>query len=492
MLFTTPLFLFLFLPITLILYYAVPAKSNVRNCLLLLMSMLFFAWGEPIFVFVLIIGTFIDYRISLLIGSNSGYRTRARKLLLSIGIFINVLGLILSKYVDFIVEDVINPYASITGLELTPPHIPLILGISFITFHRISYLVDSYKGRAIPPRGFLDCALYIFLFPQLIAGPIIRYHDIGSQIQSRVHTSEGFLTGFNRFSFGLVKKLMIADPIGVVVDQVFAIPADTLPATYAWGAMLGYTLQIYFDFSAYSDMAIGLARMFGFRFPENFNRPYISLSTTEFWQRWHISLSRWMRQYLYIPLGGNRISSRRTYINLWIVFLISGIWHGPSWNFVAWGAYYGFFLSIERYFTDQTKLGGVLPNSVQWLATFLIVMVGWVLFRSPTLEYAAEYIGSLFGYGSPDVDVMLPPWGMVFDNRSLVAMVVGFVFAVIPSGLFKKKAIPSSLSAAWSEAMTISGLRQTSVQLTISVICFIVGVAAMSSSGYVPFLYFRF
>ncbi|MEJ0063331.1 MAG: MBOAT family O-acyltransferase [Alphaproteobacteria bacterium] len=368
---------------------------------------------------------------------------------------------------------------------------PLLLGISFITFHRISYLVDSYKGRAVPPRGFLDCALYIFLFPQLIAGPIIRYHDIGEQIHDRKHTVEGFLAGFFRFSVGLAKKLIIADPLGLVVDKIFDYPAGQTSFMFAWGGIIAYTLQIYFDFSGYSDMALGLGRMMGFRFPENFNRPYISRSVTEFWTRWHISLSNWMRLYLYIPLGGNRLSVARTYANLWIVFLISGIWHGASWNFVAWGAYYGFFLSLERAVVSSALSRISVPGALRHVLTLLIVIVGWVFFRSPSLNYATGYIGTMFGLKTSAVADM-PPWGMIFGNRALATMIAASFLAcsTLPRSW---RPYPKSLQAAWTGVVTSAGgLRAAGLQFVASLLLLVISAAALVSSDYTPFLYFRF
>lgn len=490
MLFTTPLFLFVFLPALLLAYYGFTASLQQRNHIALAASVLFFAWGEPVFVFILAIGTFIDYRISLAIGPLARYGVRFKKNLLTFGIMLNVAALIASKYLDFVIVEILQPLKPLLHWEVKPPHLPLLLGISFITFHRISYLVDSYKGRAIPPRGFLDCALYIFLFPQLIAGPIIRYHDIGSQIQSRAHTVEGFLTGFNRFAFGLAKKLIIADPLGILADKIFGLPPGDLSAGFAWGGVVAYTLQLYFDFSGYSDMAIGLGRMMGFRFPENFNRPYISGSVTDFWRRWHISLSNWMRLYLYIPLGGNRVSIARNYLNLWIVFVVSGIWHGASWNFLVWGAYYGLFLCLERALSRSRYATLSLPAVLPWAYTLFVVMIGWVFFRSPTLHYAIDFIRVLFGFGTADKSA-LPPWGLMFGNRELVTMLVAALIACVRlprrTGRFAV-----GLTAAWSDGMTVRGSAAMTMQFTVTLLLTGVSVAALASADYVPFLYFRF
>jgi alginate O-acetyltransferase complex protein AlgI len=492
MLFTTPLFLFAFLPTVLFLYYVVPSSNlSLKNNFIFLASFFFFSWGEPLFVLFLLTGTYLDYRLSILISPSSKLSIGTRKLILGFGIAINVLILIFFKYVDFLVDGLINPLFPLTGITLNSPHIALVLGISFITFHRVSYLVDSFIGRAVPPRGFLDCALYIFFFPQLIAGPIIRYHDIGLQIQEREHKIGGFLTGFNRFSIGLVKKLLIADSIGEIADAVFNLPVNSLPTSYAWGGMIAYTMQIYFDFSGYSDMAIGLGRMFGFRFPENFNQPYTSTSISEFWQRWHISLSKWMLQYLYIPLGGNKVSTPRTYLNLWIVFLISGFWHGASWNFIAWGAYYGFFLSSDRFLSSRKVKKVNPPTFIKWLLTFLIVMIGWILFRSPTLEFAGSYIFRLVGIGEL-ITSDVPAWGMIFSNKGIVAIIIAGFFAFIRINFSSTSKLPLSITAAWSEKMLIHGNYQVAIQFLITIIFTLLAAAALASSKYAPFLYFRF
>jgi alginate O-acetyltransferase complex protein AlgI len=494
-LFTSPLFLFVFLPLFLILYFLAPNDTKNKNYIALLGSILFFAWGEPIFVFALIGFTFIDYKASLLVTPESKNKNKTKKIILVTTILLNVLVLIISKYSNFIISELLSPFGNWQYLKEKTANMPLLLGISFITFHRISFLVDSYKGRAIPPRNFVDCLLYIFLFPQLIAGPIIRYHDIGKQIHERTHSVDNFLNGFYRFSIGLVKKMIWADPLGILADKVFALQPTSLPVSYAWGGIIAYTLQIYFDFSAYSDMAIGLARIMGFTFPENFNRPYIAKSITDFWQRWHISLSNWMRIYLYIPLGGNRNGQIRTYFNLWTVFLISGIWHGASWNFIAWGAYYGFFLSIERAFTSNSSFRIKIPSYLQQPLTLLAVMIGWVMFRAPTLTAAVTYLGSLLGLTNFNPE-NARPWGFVFSNREITALITASIFScfVIPNIWLKY--LPKFLSSPWipqsSEVLKIKPYRTHSLQFLVIIFLILLSTSAIVSSNYVPFLYFRF
>lgn len=488
MLFTTPLFLFIFLPLFLITYYIVPHAK--KNFIALIASILFFAWGEPVFVFLLILGTYIDYQASLYIAPENQLSTAYKKLILMTTIAINVCILIASKYAHFICTDLMLMLIG-HPLHTSLSSLPLILGISFITFHKVSYLVDSYQGRATPPRHFFDCALYIFLFPQLIAGPIIRYHDIGLQIQARQHTPSGFLIGFARFSLGLVKKLLIADPLGRAADAIFNTPPSTLSILLAWGGITAYTLQIYFDFSGYSDMAIGLGKMMGFRFPENFNRPYVSKSITEFWQRWHISLSNWMRLYLYIPLGGNRGTLVKTYLNLWIVFLISGLWHGASWNFIVWGAYYGFFLCIERFFSStQLSKTIALPNIACQLLTLFIVMIGWVFFRSPTLTYAMDYLHVMFGLaGVPQIQAL--PWGIIFNNQVLITLLVGSFFATLPLPDLTTLSTQKWFSL-WSANMDTESILVMSLQFLIIIPFLILSIGAIATADYAPFLYFRF
>ncbi|CDZ75976.1 D-alanyl-lipoteichoic acid biosynthesis protein DltB [Legionella massiliensis] len=489
MLFTTPIFLFFFLPLFISAYYLAPAKGQARNSVALLGSILFFSWGEPVYVFFLLAFVFFDYQLSKAVSEASKLSQPKKKLLLFIGILVNVAILVSFKYTTFILRDILLPLHLYSG-QIPEGTGPLLLGISFITFHKISYLVDSYKGRAVPPRNFYDCALYIFLFPQLIAGPIIRYHDIGSQIHQRSYTSSVFLVGCFRFCIGFAKKILIADQLGLVADRIFALPTNELSLGCAWAGAFSYMLQIYFDFSGYSDMAIGLGCMMGFRFPENFNRPYISKSITEFWRRWHISLSSWMRQYLYIPLGGNRTSKSRAFINLWIVFLISGLWHGASWTFVAWGAYYGFFLCVEKYCSEAfPNLHNFIPSVLKFSLTMLIVLFGWVLFRAPTLSYAIDFMKVMLGLSQ--LKSAVHAWGLLLGNHDLFLLFVGavIVFFQVPAKLFKR---PNWISSAWSETMTLDGTKQLSLLFISTVALLLIATMGMLSAGYTAFLYFRF
>lgn len=489
MLFTSPLFLFVFLPLFLSAYFLVPKSIQKKNYVALGGSVLFFAWGEPFYVLALLVFTFIDYKVSVAITPDAKGSQSSKKFILIAAIFLNVIVLVLSKYLGFIVGNLATFIEPLRQFKESASKIPLLLGISFITFHRVSFLVDSYKGRATPPRNFVDCLLYIFLFPQLIAGPIIRYQDIGDQIQHRIVNAQGFLNGFFRFSVGLAKKVYLADTMGVVADKIFNFEPQTLPLPFAWGGIIAYTLQIYIDFSAYSDMAIGLAQMMGFRFPENFNRPYLSTSITQFWQRWHISLSTWMRIYLYVPLGGNRVSQFRTYLNLWIVFLISGFWHGASWNFIMWGAYYGFFLSAERALVNL-KLKIKVPFILQHIYVLVVVMIGWVLFRSTSLTGALSYLCAMFGMQKPVVDSM-PPWGVIFYNRDVFVMTVAATLALVKSPA-NWTSIKCLRFTTWEQIRTQASLAGLFCHFLLGILLLIAASSALVSSNFTPFLYFRF
>lgn len=339
MVFSSIVFLLYFLPVFLLTYFLVPKKF--KNTLILIASIFFYAWGAPKFIFVILITTFLDFHLVKWMDKTSS--VTKRKLMLSLSVFINLGLLFYFKYSNFFIENV-NEALSVFGVNnIHWTKLVLPIGISFYTFETITYVVDVYRKTHKPLTNFWDYQLYIILFPKLIAGPIVRYHDLADQIVDRKETIDDKLIGFYRFALGLGKKVLIANHMGLVADEIFAKDLSELDTMTAWVGSIAYTFQIYFDFSGYSDMAIGLARMMGFKFPENFDNPYTSKSITEFWRRWHMTLGSWMKNYLYIPLGGNKVNNLRLYMNLWLVFLVSGLWHGASWSFIFWGAYHGFF-----------------------------------------------------------------------------------------------------------------------------------------------------
>jgi alginate O-acetyltransferase complex protein AlgI len=346
MLFTEPVFWFLFLPLLLSLHFLVVRPQ--RNLLLLLASLLFYAWGERSFVFVMLASIAFNYVVGLWIDTRRGVRSRERRWPLAVGVAGNLLLLAAYKYANVLADQLSAVFVALglPGLELEPIHLPI--GISFFTFQGMSYVIDIHRGETPVQRHPLRLALYISMFPQLIAGPIVRYGRIATQLVERTIDRRGFADGVRRFTVGLGKKVLIANSVALPADTIFALPPDQLTTAAAWLGIVCYTLQIYFDFSGYSDMAIGLGRMFGFRFPENFNYPYVAESVTEFWRRWHMTLSNWFRDYLYLPLGGNRLGRVRLAANLFTVFFLCGLWHGASWTFVVWGLYHGVLLSLER------------------------------------------------------------------------------------------------------------------------------------------------
>ncbi len=389
MVFASPLFLFAFLPLVLAAYFAAPAR--LRNGVLLAASILFYVWGEGALIALVAGSVLVNWRLGIAIAAAEG-APRRRRLAAAVATNLALLGVF--KYAGFVTTNADLLLRSFTEHGITAAAIPLPLGISFFTFHAISYVVDVHKRRALPERRLPDFALYILLFPQLIAGPIIRWRDIAQQIPRREERLADFAYGVRRFVIGLGKKVLVANTLGATADQVFALPVAELTTPVAWLGLACYTLQIYFDFSGYSDMAIGLMRLFGFRVLENFNYPYVARSIREFWRRWHISLSNWFRDYVYLPLGGNRRGRARGYANLVIVFLLCGLWHGASWNFVLWGAWHGVFLVVER-----AGLGPVLDRRprIGHVYALLVVMAGWVLFRSDSLAHAAGFYGALLG-----------------------------------------------------------------------------------------------
>jgi alginate O-acetyltransferase complex protein AlgI len=474
--FASPLFLFLFLPATIAAYFALPRR--VRNAVLLVASVAFYAWGEARYVPLVLGSVAFNWWMGLRIAGSAEPWVRKRRLAAAVAG--NLAALAIFKYANFAVAnvDAIAPVFGLSPVALRA--IPLPLGISFFTFHAISYVVDVYKRTASPQRSVREFALYILLFPQLIAGPIIRYRDIAAQLVARDASVSEFAYGVRRFVLGLGKKLLIANTLGATADAIFALPGSGLAAPLAWLGIACYTLQIYFDFSGYSDMAIGLMRMFGFRILENFNYPYIARSIREFWRRWHISLSNWFRDYVYVPLGGNRACTARAYANLVIVFLLCGLWHGASWPFVLWGAWHGVFLIAER-----AGLARVLERHrvAAHAYTLVAVMGGWVLFRCDSLTHALDYYRALGGF-SP-ADPALHPIGEYVNALLLVTLAAAVVFATPAAARI----------AAWRER-AMQWRRAEALVVTADgawiALVFVAASAMLAAGTYNPFIYFRF
>ncbi len=441
---------------------------------MLLFSIVFYAYGAPTFILLLLGSTIINfYLVKLLYKSDNLIH---RKLFAGLAILVSLGLLGYFKYANFFVDN-LNAILGALGLEpFTFAKVLLPIGISFFTFQSITYVVDAYRNVHKPMERLTDYMLYIIMFPQLIAGPIVRYCDIADEIRSREQNWSESLQGFYRFVIGLSKKVLIADVIGRQVDTVLAGDLLTMGSGTAWITIIAYTMQLYFDFSGYSDMAIGLGKIMGFHFPENFDNPYNSASVSEFWRRWHITLGTFMRNYLYIPLGGNRCSKPRMYFNLWVVFLLSGLWHGASWNFVIWGAYHGFWLVLERIGLGKVyEKMGKIPSVI---ITFLIVTIGWTIFRIENLTDAFTFISRLFAF---DFQSIAPINSLHFYAVLIVAMAFAF-FALSPLG---KRGQTFFFYTEYSK-------KQHLAIWLVSVLLFIFCLGALNASGFSPFIYFRF
>jgi len=483
MLFTEPGFLFLFLPLLLVAYYAAP--RSLRNVVLLVASIYFYSVGERVFVLVMIASILFNYGLGRLLDAARAPGTR--RWLLVVGIVTNLGALAVFKYADFVVRSINAALASAHLGALPLPHLHLPIGISFFTFHALSYLTDIYRGEVKAMRSLPSFSLYITLFPQLIAGPIIRYKLIARQFTDRRETLAGFSEGVRRFVLGFGKKMLIANVVARVADQIFAIPTAKLTPSVAWLGMVCYSLQIYFDFSGYSDMAVGLGRMFGFVFPENFNYPYAATSITDFWRRWHMTLSSWFSDYLYVPLGGNRQGAPRTYRNLLIVFFLCGLWHGASWSFVVWGLFHGGFLILER-----VRLGALLerlPRPVRHAYVVVVFMVGWVFFRADTLGQALGFLASAVGLG-PATGVEYFP-RLYWDPKVGLAIVAGLVGCAPFLAALARGARRLSATAA-SRSMPLSPAVGATLELVGVGAVFFLSVMQSAAGTYNPFIYFRF
>lgn len=474
MVFSSIIFLLVFLPTFLIVYYF--SDKKYKNIVILIFSVFFYSWGAPKFIFVILGTTFIDYHLVKWMSNSKNITQRGLMLFLSLTINLGLL--FYFKYSNFFIENVntalgVLGYNGIVWTKLILP-----IGISFYTFETITYVVDVYRRVHKPLNNFWDYQTYIILFPKLIAGPIIRYHELADQItdRSQNETIDNKLIGMYRFIIGLSKKVLIANQMGIEADSIFNVGFDTIDTYTAWIGILAYTFQIYFDFSGYSDMAIGVAKMIGFKFPENFNNPYASQSVTEFWRRWHITLGSWMRNYLYIPLGGNRVQSKmRLYLNLWLVFLASGLWHGASWNFIFWGAYHGLFLVLERIFL--LKLYERIGKFLRVMLTFIIVVVGWVFFRLETFPEAIYYLKKMFSFNFNHHFSM--------EFKTLVFFIIAIFF-----GFFTTTNVGEKIQEQvyFSEYST----RKHFLFFTICFLLFIISIGSITVSDFNPFIYFRF
>lgn len=476
MVFSSLTFLFAFLPITLLVYYLVPKKA--QNVVILISGLIFYAWGEPIYVLAMIASTFIDYTAGLIIAKyDNKPKIRTACLIISLVMNLGLLGTF--KYLGFLIESA-NAWF---GLAIPNPNLPLPIGISFFTFQSMSYTIDLYRRNIKVQKNAVSFIAFVTLFPQIVAGPIVRYEDIQNEIDNRSITEKMIGDGISRFIVGLGKKVLIANNIGALWDSVKAMEYGELSAVTAWLGILAFTFQIYFDFSGYSDMAIGLGKMLGFNFPENFNYPYMSHSISEFWRRWHITLGAWFRSYIYIPLGGNRKGTARTIINLLIVWTITGIWHGASWNFMLWGAYFGVLIVLERLFLG--KLLEKLPSFLSWLYTFVLVVFGWIMFDG--VDASTVNIGDMFSQVGSYIAAMFGANGVIMDSFATNAIVnYGIMFAICIFGSSDALKILADKIREKAPRWVQYGFAP--VQLAV----LLASVAFIATSSYNPFLYFNF
>lgn len=466
MVFSSTIFLCVYLPLVLLGYYICPKKG--RNLFLLIVSLVFYAWGEPKYVFLMIFSILVNYIFGRLMDKNRG-RQKRMKLLLVLSVVIDIGLLSVFKYTDFVITNI----NAIFGSSFDLLNIALPIGISFYTFQAMSYTIDVYRDDVRVQKNLIDFGMYITMFPQLIAGPIVRYADVQDQLAERSVTTADFSEGVMRFVVGLGKKVLLANQMGAVWSDIYALGGD-VSALMAWTGAIAYTFQIYFDFSGYSDMAIGLGRMFGFKFPENFRYPYQSVSITDFWRRWHITLSTWFKEYLYIPLGGNRRGLARQALNLLIVWSLTGFWHGAGWNFVMWGLYYFVILFIEKLFL--LKALDKLPKFFRHVYALVLIIIGWVIFASDDVSVLLPYLGSMFGangaIGGMDVYTLL--------TKAVLLIICCIASTELPKKLFLSAAGAMNEKAAF----TLKSVLMIAL-LALSMILLI-------GDSYNPFLYFRF
>jgi len=461
MVFSSLLFLFLFLPAVLTLYYCSPRR--IRNLILFVTSLFFYAWGEPVYIVIMLVSTLTDYFFGLLLDKPS-LSAAKRKGVVALSVVVNLTLLSYFKYADFLIGNI----NALFGTDIPLTDLPLPIGISFYTFQSMSYIIDVYRGTAKAQRNWIDFGAYVSLFPQLVAGPIVKYSTIAEQLNHRTESIELFAEGIRRFTIGLAKKVLLANNIGLLWATISSSNPESLPMLTAWLGIIAFAFQIYFDFSGYSDMAIGLGLMFGFRFNENFNKPYTSQSITEFWRRWHISLGSWFREYVYIPLGGNRHGLLKQARNILIVWLLTGFWHGASWNFILWGLYFGVILMIEKWW--GLKLLAALPRWVRHVYAIILILIGWVLFAFETPALISSYLSAMAGFN--DQPLWNAETGYFFYTNAVLLVVL--VIASLP----KKQ---------WTRANELSLFH-----LVWYGFLFFLAVAYLVDATFNPFLYFRF
>ncbi|WP_409368874.1 MBOAT family O-acyltransferase [Lysinibacillus sp. 38-6] len=461
MVFSSLLFLFVFLPIVLMLYYSSPRK--IRNFILFFMSLIFYAWGEPVYIVIMLVSTLTDFSFGLLLDKPTMSSVK-RKGIVVCSIIVNLLLLSYFKYADFLIHNI----NALLGTEIPLTDLPLPIGISFYTFQSMSYIIDVYRGTAKAQRNWLDFGTFVALFPQLVAGPIVTYNTIAEQLQHRTESMTMFAEGVRRFIIGLAKKVLLANNIGLLWDTISSSNLQTMPMLTAWLGIIAFAFQIYFDFSGYSDMAIGLGLMFGFRFNENFNKPYIAQSITDFWRRWHISLSTWFRDYVYIPLGGNRRGLAIQMRNILIVWILTGFWHGASWNFIWWGLYFGIILIVEKWW--GLTLLARLPRWIRHMYAIILILIGWVLFAFDQPSLIGEYLAAMFGFNGQSL------WNndtgyYLYTN---IVLLLVLVIASLPMKLWRKKSDLSYLQVGWYCML------------------YFLSIAYLVDATFNPFLYFRF
>lgn len=465
MVFSSAVFLFAFLPVVFILHTVI-RNTTARNVLLIVASLIFYAWGEPVYVVLLLASILINYLL--------GRFVWGRKPVLVAAVIVNLAFLIVFKYAGFIVQSI----NAIPFISLKEPKISMPIGISFYTFQAMSYVIDTYRDERKRPGSFLDVMLYVCLFPQLVAGPIVKYNSVREQLQDRQVSAEGTASGIQRFIVGLSKKMLIANVMAVAADRMFALDIAQLDMASAWVGAVCYMLQIYFDFSGYSDMAVGMGKMFGFTFPENFDYPYTACSIRQFWKKWHISLTSWFREYLYFPLGGNRKGRARTLFNRFFVFLCTGIWHGADWTFVVWGIYHGVLTMLETVLVKDKNAGKAADSAkpvirvLGHIYTLLAVMIGFVIFRADSMSQAVHFIASMFSFGATAVGTMTAV--SVMSPLFIITLIIAAVACTPVLRMLPKNAVTRLLG------------------MVLTIILYMLCIMEIAAGSYNPFIYFRF